>query len=162
MKLASYQVRGRESFGAVVGNNMDLGVVDLKTRLGPHFANLLDLLRDDGGLDIARAAARGVRADFPLAEVELLPPLHAPEKILCIGINYANRNADYGDQDVPKYPSMFYRAPGSLVGHGRNIVRPRESEQLDYEGEIALVIGRAGRRIAHADALSYVAGVTVC
>jgi 2-keto-4-pentenoate hydratase/2-oxohepta-3-ene-1,7-dioic acid hydratase in catechol pathway len=103
-----------------------------------------------------------VRADFPLREVEFLPPVLAPEKILCIGINYANRNADYGDQEVPKYPSMFYRAPGSLVGHGQAIVRPRESEQLDYEGEIALVIGRAGRRIPAEQALAHVAGVTLC
>jgi len=158
MKLASYNVRGRESFGVVVGE----GVVDLKPRLGPHFASALDLLREDGGLDAARQAAHGVRADFPLDELEWLPPLLAPEKILCIGINYANRNADYGDQEVPKYPSMFYRAPGSLVGHQQPIVRPRESEQLDYEGEIALVIGRAGRRIAQECALDHVAGVTLC
>lgn len=158
MKLASYKVRGRESFGVVVGE----GVVDLKPRLGPHFASALDLLREDGGLDAARQAAHGVRADFPLDELEWLPPLLAPEKILCIGINYANRNADYGDQEVPKYPSMFYRAPGSLVGHQQPIVRPWESEQLDYEGEIALVIGRAGRRIARARALDHVAGVTLC
>ena len=158
MKLASYKVRGRESFGVVVGD----GVVDLKPRLGPHFASALDLLREAGGLDAARQAAHGVRADFPLDELEWLPPLLAPEKILCIGINYANRNADYGDQEVPNYPSMFYRAPGSLVGHQQPIVRPRESEQLDYEGEIALVIGRAGRRIAPARALDHVAGVTLC
>jgi 2-keto-4-pentenoate hydratase/2-oxohepta-3-ene-1,7-dioic acid hydratase in catechol pathway len=157
MKLASYKVRGRESFGAVVGE----GVVDLKLRLGPRYESVLDLLRD-GGLDKARDAARGVRADFPLREVEFLPPVLAPEKILCIGINYANRNADYGDQEVPKYPSMFYRAPGSLVGHGQAIVRPRESEQLDYEGEIALVIGRAGRRIPAEQALAHVAGITLC
>lgn len=164
MKLASYNVRGRESFGAVVGSagkDGDAGVVDLKPRLGPQFSSLLDLLRGDG-LEAARQALRGVRADFPLAELEFLPPLRAPEKILCIGINYANRNADYGDQEIPKYPSMFYRAPASLVGHGQAILRPRESEQLDYEGEIALVIGRAGRRIAPADALGHVAGVTLC
>ncbi|MGH6727424.1 MAG: fumarylacetoacetate hydrolase family protein, partial [Pseudolabrys sp.] len=125
------------------------------------FESVLDLLRGDG-LNTARAAARGVRADFPIAEVELLPPITAPEKILCIGINYANRSADYGDAETPKYPSMFYRAPGSLVGHRAAIVRPRESEQLDYEGEIALVIGRAGRRIAQGEALEYVAGVTLC
>ena len=157
MKLASYKVRGRESFGAVVGE----GVVDLKTRLAPRFTSVLDLLRDDG-LEVARAAVRGVRADFPSGELEWLAPVPGPEKILCIGINYANRNADYGDQDVPKYPSMFYRAPGSLVGHQQAIVRPHESEQLDYEGEIALVIGRAGRRIAHDRALEHVAGVTLC
>lgn len=161
MKLASYRVRGRDSFGAVVGEGGSLGVVDLKTRLAPRFNGVLDLLRDDG-LDVARAALLGVRADFPAGEVEWLAPVPAPEKILCIGINYANRNADYGDQDVPKYPSMFYRAPGSLSAHLGPILRPRESEQLDYEGEIALVIGRPGRRIAAADALSHVAGVTLC
>ena len=143
MKLASYKVRGRDSFGAVVGE----GVVDLKTRLAPQFNSVLDLLRG-GGLDIVREVVQGVRADFPLRELEFLPPVLTPEKIVCIGINYANRNADYGEVEAPKYPSIFYRAPGSLVGHGQPIVRPRESEQLDYEGEIALVIGRAGRRIA--------------
>jgi 2-keto-4-pentenoate hydratase/2-oxohepta-3-ene-1,7-dioic acid hydratase in catechol pathway len=161
MKLASYRVRGRDSFGAVVGNGVDLGVVDLKTRLAPQFTSVLDLLRTSG-LDIAREAVRGVRADFPLREVELLPPVLQPEKILCIGINYANRNADYGEAEAPKYPSIFYRAPDSLVGHQGQIVRPRESEQLDYEGEIALVIGRSGRRIAPERALEYVAGATLC
>ncbi len=157
MKLASFKVRGRESFGAVVGE----GVVDLKTRLAPKYSSLLDLLRGNG-LDAARAAANGVRADFPLNELEFLQPVTQPEKILCIGINYANRNADYGDQDPPQYPSMFYRAPGSLVAHEQPIMLPRESEQLDYEGEIALVIGRAGRRITENEALDHVAGVTLC
>jgi len=157
MKLASFKVRGRESFGAVVGE----GVVDLKTRLAPKYSSVLDLLRGNG-LDAARAAANGVRADFPLNELEFLPPVTQPEKILCIGINYANRNADYGDQDPPQYPSMFYRAPGSLVAHEQPIMLPRESEQLDYEGEIALVIGRAGRRITENAALDHVAGVTLC
>ena len=161
MKLASYRVRGRDSFGAVVGNGVDLGVVDLKTRLAPQFTSVLDLLRTSG-LDIATEAVRGVRADFPLREVELLPPVLQPEKILCIGINYVNRNADYGEAEAPKYPSIFYRAPDSLVGHQGQIVRPRESEQLDYEGEIALVIGRSGRRIAPERALEYVAGATLC
>ena len=157
MKLASYKVRGRESFGAVVGE----GVVDLKLRLGPHYETALDVLRD-GALDKARAAIAGVRPDYRVSEVEWLPPLLAPDKILCIGINYANRNADYGEEDIPKYPSMFYRAPNSLVGHLQPIVRPHESEQLDYEGEIALVIGQTGRRIPREDALAYVAGLTLC
>jgi 2-keto-4-pentenoate hydratase/2-oxohepta-3-ene-1,7-dioic acid hydratase in catechol pathway len=157
MKLASYKVRGRDSFGVVVGE----GVVDLKTRLAPQFVSVLDLLRD-GGLDIARAAVRGVRADFPLREVELLPPVLTPEKILCVGINYANRNADFGEAEPPKYPSLFYRTPGSLVGHRQPIVRPRESDELACEGEIALVIGRQGRRIAPSQALEHVAGVMLC
>jgi 2-keto-4-pentenoate hydratase/2-oxohepta-3-ene-1,7-dioic acid hydratase in catechol pathway len=157
MKLASFKVRGRDSFGAVVGE----GVVDLKTRLAPKYSSVLDLLRRDG-LDEARATVQGVRPDFQLAEVELMPPVADPEKILCIGINYANRHTDYGDQDVPKYPSMFFRTPGSLVAHGQPIVRPPESEQLDYEGEIALVIGRSGRRIPESEALDFVAGATLC
>jgi 2-keto-4-pentenoate hydratase/2-oxohepta-3-ene-1,7-dioic acid hydratase in catechol pathway len=157
MKLASYKVRGRGSFGAVVGD----GVVDLKLRLGAGYDGVLALLRA-GALDKAREAVRGARPDFPLNEVTLLPPVLAPEKILCIGINYANRNTDYGDQDPPKYPSMFYRAPDSLVAHMQPLVVPRESDELDYEGEIALVIGNGGRRIAPRDALEHVAGVTLC
>jgi 2-keto-4-pentenoate hydratase/2-oxohepta-3-ene-1,7-dioic acid hydratase in catechol pathway len=157
MKLASYKVRGRESFGAMVGD----GVVDLKTRLTSNFASLLDLLRGDGLL-AARDAAQRVRADYPSSELEFQQPIGHPEKILCIGINYANRNADFGDQEVPKYPSMFYRAPGSLVAHEQPIVRPYESEQLDFEAEIALVIGRGGRRISLEKALDHVAGVTLC
>jgi 2-keto-4-pentenoate hydratase/2-oxohepta-3-ene-1,7-dioic acid hydratase in catechol pathway len=157
MRLASYIARGRTSFGAVVGD----GVVDFRVRFGSRFASLVDLIRAHA-LDEARAAVVGVRPDFPLAEVELLPPLLTPEKILCIGINYANRNADFNDPDVPKYPSMFYRAPGSLVGSGQSLVRPKVSEQFDYEGEIAMVIGREGRHIAKEDALSYIAGYTLC
>jgi 2-keto-4-pentenoate hydratase/2-oxohepta-3-ene-1,7-dioic acid hydratase in catechol pathway len=158
MKLASYRVRGRDSFGAVVGE----GVVDLKPRLSPRYQSVLDLLRNDGGVGAARNAVRGVRADFPLNEVEWLPPVLAPEKILCIGINYANRNADFGDVEPPKYPSMFFRTPASLVGHEQPLVIPPESEQLDYEGEIALVIGKTGRRIAYENALDHVAGATLC
>jgi 2-keto-4-pentenoate hydratase/2-oxohepta-3-ene-1,7-dioic acid hydratase in catechol pathway len=161
MKLASFKVRGRDSFGAVVGQGSSEGVVDLKTRLAPQFTSVLGLLRD-GGLDVAREVVRGVRADFPLHEIEFLSPVLAPEKIICIGINYANRNADYGEAEAPRYPSIFYRSPGSLVGHQGKIVRPKESEQLDYEGEIALVIGRAGRRIAPERALDHVAGATLC
>ena len=157
MRLASYNVRSRASYGAVVGD----GVVDLRLRFGPRYPTLVDLLRGHA-LNQARAELLGVRPDYALADVELLPPLVAPEKILCIGINYANRNADFGDGDVPKYPSMFFRAPTSLVAHGKPLVRPKVSEQLDYEGEIALVIGREGRHVPRERALEHVAGVTLC
>jgi 2-keto-4-pentenoate hydratase/2-oxohepta-3-ene-1,7-dioic acid hydratase in catechol pathway len=156
MRLASYNTRGRSSYGAVVGD----GVVDLRLRFGARHATLVDLLRAHA-LHEARAALLGVRPDFPLAEVELLPPVVTPEKILCIGVNYTNRNLDFDDPNIPKYPSMFYRAPNSLVAHGQPLVRPKVSEQLDYEGEIALVIGRAGRHIPRARALEHVAGVTL-
>jgi 5-carboxymethyl-2-hydroxymuconate isomerase len=156
MKLASYRFRGRKAYGAVVEG----GIVDLKARL-PDWPTLLDVFRADG-LKTAKAKLAGASADTALADVELLPPLHAPEKMLCIGINYANRNKDYDFAEAPKYPSMFYRAPSSLVGSGQNLLIPPESEQLDYEGEIAIVIGKGGRRIAAADALSHIAGVTLC
>jgi 2-keto-4-pentenoate hydratase/2-oxohepta-3-ene-1,7-dioic acid hydratase in catechol pathway len=157
MRLASYIAHGRASYGAVVGD----GVVDFRLRFGPRFASLADIIRANA-LDEARAMLAGVRPDFPLAAVELMPPIAAPEKILCIGINYANRNADFDDPNVPKFPSMFYRQPGSLVGSGQPLVRPRVSEQLDYEGEIAMVIGREGRHIPVGRARAYIAGFTLC
>jgi len=156
MRLASYNLRGRPSFGAVVGE----GIVDLRSRLS-RFSTLLEVFRAQA-LETAKAAATGVRPDVPLAEVELLPPLLAPEKILCIGINYANREQDYAFTEPPKYPSMFYRAPNSLVGSGQNLIVPKISEQLDYEGEIAIVIGRECKHVAKGNALQMIAGLTLC
>jgi 2-keto-4-pentenoate hydratase/2-oxohepta-3-ene-1,7-dioic acid hydratase in catechol pathway len=156
MRLTSYKQRGRVSFGAVVGD----GIVDLRGRLS-RFTTLLEVFRA-GALDEAKATVDGVRSDVPLAEVELLPPLLAPEKILCIGINYAKREQDYDFAERPKYPSMFYRAPGSLVGHGQNLIRPKVSEELDYEGEIAVVIRQECRHVAKENALSVIAGLTLC
>ena len=157
MRLASYIAHGRTSYGAVVGD----GVVDLRMRLGTRFSTLVELMRGQA-LDEARAALVGVRPDFPLSAIEWLPPLLTPEKILCIGINYANRNADFGDAERPKFPSMFYRHPGSLVGYGQALVRPKVSEQLDYEGEIAMVIGREGRHVPRERARDHIAGYTLC
>jgi len=92
----------------------------------------------------------------------LLPPLLAPEKILCIGINYANRTQDYNVTSNPKYPSMFFRAPTSLVGSGQNLIVPKVSEQLDYEGEIAIVIDRDCKNVPKERALEVIAGITLC
>jgi 2-keto-4-pentenoate hydratase/2-oxohepta-3-ene-1,7-dioic acid hydratase in catechol pathway len=155
MRLASYNLRGRPSFGAVAGD----GIVDLRSRLS-RFSTLLEVFRAQA-LAEAQAAAAGVRPDVPLSEVELLPPLLAPEKILCIGINYANRGQDYNVTNAPKYPSMFYRAPNSMVGSGQHLVRPKISEQLDYEGEIAIVIGRECKHVPKESALGVIAGVTL-
>ncbi|HEY1745208.1 MAG TPA: fumarylacetoacetate hydrolase family protein [Xanthobacteraceae bacterium] len=156
MQLASYKMRGRPSFGAVVGE----GVVDLRSRLS-RFSSLLEVFRA-GALNEAKAVISGVRPDLPLSEVELLPPLTAPEKILCVGINYVNRGKDYDLAENPKYPSMFYRAPNSLVGHGQNLIRPKISEQIDYEGEIAMVIGRECKNVPKETALDVIAGLTLC
>jgi len=158
MHFASYNIRGRTSFGVVLGD----GLVDLRLRMAPRYNSLFELLRGNA-LAEAEAVVRNVRADFTLTEAELLPPVLTPEKILCIGINYANRDAEMsGGVEGAKYPSMFFRTPGSLVGHDQPIVRPKVSEQLDYEGEIALVVGRSGRHIPRERALEHVAGITLC
>lgn len=156
MKLATFTASGRTSYGAVI----DDGIVDLGRRL--KYPSLLDVLRA-GALEEVRKAAQGAKADLVLNSATLLPPVLAPEKILCIGVNYANRNAEYKDgTEQPKYPSMFFRTPGSLVGHGQPIVRPKASPQLDYEGEICLVIGKEGRHLAKERAMEHVAGYTLC
>ncbi len=156
MKLLSFAARdGRRSFGSVV----DGGVVDLAPRLD-GIADLKALIARDG-LEAAHSAARSAPADYRLDEIVFLPPILAPEKILCIGVNYTNRNEEYQDgSDAPKYPSIFLRTPGSLTGHLQPLLRPPESPQLDYEGEIVLVIGKGGRRIPRARAREHVFGLT--
>jgi 2-keto-4-pentenoate hydratase/2-oxohepta-3-ene-1,7-dioic acid hydratase in catechol pathway len=155
LKLVTFTAAGRVSYGALAGE----GIVDLGKRL--KHASVLEVLRA-GALDEARKAAAG-QPDIAVSDVTLLPPIVAPEKILCIGVNYANRNAEYRDgSEQPKYASMFFRTPGSLVGHGQPIVRPKASPQLDYEGENALVIGRAGKHVARERAMDHVAGYTLC
>jgi 2-keto-4-pentenoate hydratase/2-oxohepta-3-ene-1,7-dioic acid hydratase in catechol pathway len=158
MKIATFEVTGRVSYGIV----KDQGVVDVGSRLGQRFPDLLSVIAA-GQIDQIENLAAKASADFPLAGVRLLKPLPNPGKILCVGINYPDRAAEYKDNaERPKYPSIFVRFPASLVGHEEPIVRPPESKQLDYEGEVALVIGRHARRITEEDALSCVAGYTIC
>jgi 2-keto-4-pentenoate hydratase/2-oxohepta-3-ene-1,7-dioic acid hydratase in catechol pathway len=102
------------------------------------------------------------RPDIDLQEVRYAPFLPDPEKIICVGVNYRNRNEEYRDgSEAPKYPSLFIRAPTSFTAHGAPLVRPRESQQLDYEGEIVVVVGQGGRRIPREEALSHIAGLTL-
>jgi 5-carboxymethyl-2-hydroxymuconate isomerase len=156
MRLASFRFGGRESYGVVVGD----GIIDLRPRL-PRYRTLMELLRESG-LEEAKAAS-GARPDIALSKASLLPPIPAPEKIICVATNYANRGAESRDGSKPaQYPSLFMRVPGSFAGHDQSIVRPKESTQFDYEGEIALVIGREGRRIERTQALDHIAGVTLC
>src|SRR5262245_3134830 len=153
MRLASFQVNGRASYGAVTGS----GIVDLGRKLGSKYPTLLDLIRGQGLAD-ARAAAGGA-PDHALNDVTLKPPVPGAEKIICVGINYADRNAEYKDnRQASKYPNLFVRFPGSFVGHDEALVRPKVSDKLDYEGEIALVIGREGRNVPREKALDMVAG----
>ncbi len=156
MKLLSFTCRGRLSYGAWVGG----GVLDLGHRLGSQYPRLRDLLEEDG-LSSAAETAASHSPDYSLDEIVFLPPIPEPEKIICVGINYRDRNEEYRDgTERPRYPSIFMRAPDSLVGHRAPLRRPPESAQLDYEGEIAVVIGRRGRRIPPSAALRHVAGLT--
>jgi 5-carboxymethyl-2-hydroxymuconate isomerase len=157
VRFLSFAVGDYVSFGAVT----DGGIVDLGRLFGAEHPTLGAVLRA-GELSRAIALAAGTKPTIALDEIRYLPTITDPEKIACIGINYGNRNEEYKDgAEAPKYPSVFMRTPGSLVGHAESIVNPPESNQLDYEGEIVLVIGKAGRRIAAADAWSHVAGLSL-
>lgn len=156
MKLLSFAHRGKRSYGAFGGG----GVVDLGRRMGREYPRLRDLLELEG-LGRASEIAASSLPDYPLDEIDFLPPIPEPEKIICVGINYRDRNEEYRDgSERPRYPSIFMRAPGSLVGHRANLLIPPESAQLDYEGEIAVVIGKPGRRIPPSEALRHIAGLT--
>jgi 2-keto-4-pentenoate hydratase/2-oxohepta-3-ene-1,7-dioic acid hydratase in catechol pathway len=155
MRFSSFSLGEYASFGAV----KDDGIVDVGKLL--DIPTLGAALRA-GALPRALELAAAREPSVALDEIRYLPTVPDPEKLICIGINYGNRNAEYKDAEPPpKYPSVFMRTPGSLVGHLEPIVRPPESEQLDYEGEIALVIGKEGRRIAERDAWRHVAGLSL-
>jgi 2-keto-4-pentenoate hydratase/2-oxohepta-3-ene-1,7-dioic acid hydratase in catechol pathway len=155
MRLASFKANGRISYGAVT----DGGIVDLGRRLA-KYPSLLDVFRA-GAFGEARAAASGP-ADVQIKDVELLPPILAPDKNICVGINYPDRAAEYkGSVDAPKYPNLFCRFPTSLVGADQPIVRPKVSDKFDYEGEIVLVIGKEGRHVPQEQALSMIGGFTL-
>ncbi len=156
MKFLSFNHAGKDSYGALTSK----GIVDLGAH-HPELPDLREVLRQQrlGSLGLEAA---GSDADFAIDDVEFLPTIPNPEKIICIGVNYANRNAEYQDgSDLPQYPSVFMRTRESLVGHQQTLMRPPESEQLDYEGEIVMVIGREGRRIARDQAMQHVAGLTL-
>jgi len=152
MKLISYEHRGQPRYGAVV----DGGVVDLRAALGGRHADLKALIAADA-LGEARAALANRRADVALDAVTLLPVIPNPGKIWCCGLNYGEHVRET-NREVTEQPSFFLRFADSQVGHGQAIVRPRESTQLDYEAEIAVVIGRPGRRIAEDEAWNHIAG----
>jgi len=156
MKLTSYRVRDRASYGIVTGE----GVIDAGRHLGERYPTLRAALAGNALPELKKLAGSG-EINHKLADISFLPVIPDPEKILCVGINYANRNADFNDPEVPKYPSMFYRHPGSLVGSGQALVRPSVSEQFDYEGEIAVVIGREGRRVPKERARDHILGYTL-
>ncbi len=154
MRLVTFQHRGFTRIGVLDGPE----VLDLAAAV-PTLPTEMTALLAAGpeALDMARGA-RGPR--LPLADVELVAPILRPPKILAIGLNYADHAAESG-QDVPQYPKVFNKQSTAVVGPGAGVHRPRVSPLLDYEGELALVIGRRCRHVPRADAPKVIAGYTI-
>lgn len=158
MRLVSYLLDGEPRYGAAV----DGGVVDLTRRIGRDFSDVKALIAANALAD-AQEAVAGQKPDHALESLVLLPPVLAPEKLWCIGVNYAERNAEYKDSsDLPKYPSLFVRSISSMTGAGQPVEKPHVSEQLDYEGELVIVIGQGGRHIPREQAFAHIFGMTLC
>lgn len=154
MRFLTFNHAGKESWGVIT----DKGVIDLGNLIG---SSLLEVLQQDR-LDAMKKLANGLEIDYQAEDVEFLPPISNPGKIACVGVNYANRNAEYKDgSEAPKFPSLFIRTPDSFTGHDKPLIRPPESHKLDYEGEIVIIIGKEGRRIAEEDAYDHIAGITI-
>ncbi|HEY0294424.1 MAG TPA: fumarylacetoacetate hydrolase family protein [Bordetella sp.] len=154
MKLVSYLDPGKDparpSYGAVVGD----AVVDLAS---PSAPTLRAALAGEGIAGLAGRLAENRGGSTALTDVVLLPPVIDPAKILCVGLNY-HLHAQEAGMQVPAKPSIFVRFASSLTGQGQPVLRPRESDLFDYEAELAVVIGRQGRRISEQDAMRHVAG----
>jgi 2-keto-4-pentenoate hydratase/2-oxohepta-3-ene-1,7-dioic acid hydratase in catechol pathway len=153
-RLLTFTIDGHTTFG-LLGPN---GVVDL----GRRMTGVDDLggLVEQGRVVEARAF-ESEPPDHAIDDITFERLLPRPGKILCIGVNYGGRAAEYADTADASYPSVFVRFPESLTGHGRDLVRPPESDQLDYEGEIVVVIGTGGRRIPVDRARDHIAGLTL-
>lgn len=156
-RLATFTVGGKTRYGAIT----DKGAVDLLARHS-QWPTLREVI-EAGALRRIAEEADAYSPDFALDAIAYEIPVPSPEKIICVGVNFPDRNEEYKDgQAAPSNPSLFIRFPRSFVGHGAPLVRPPESPQLDYEGEIVIVIGKGGRRIAEADALGHIAALSLC
>ena len=137
-------------------------MIDLSSRHGGKWPSLREVI-EAGMLTRLVEDYSSFAADYSFHEMLFEIPIPAPEKIICVGVNFPDRNEEYKDgQAAPTNPSLFIRFPRSFTGHNQPLIRPLESQQLDYEGEIAIVIGKAGRRISEADSLSHISALTLC
>jgi 2-keto-4-pentenoate hydratase/2-oxohepta-3-ene-1,7-dioic acid hydratase in catechol pathway len=152
MKLISFLRSGSASFGVVVGEN----VLDLKPLLGSEAADLKTVIEKNLVSRIKDLLASH-QPNLKLVDLTLLPVIPNPDKIVCVGLNYHDHVKETG-RDLTEKPAIFLRLNDSQVAHGQNIVRPMESHRLDYEGEIAVIIGKGGRRIQESDAWDHIAG----
>ena len=152
MKLLSFAADGKEWFGAA----RDDGIVTLNDKMGqPDLRAALAA----GTIETMRRVAKQTAPDRKVDEIKFLPAIPRPGKILCAGLNYRSHVAEMG-RELPKQPSMFARFTDTLVGHGGEMIRPAVSDNFDFEGELALIIGKGGRHIKPEAALNHVAGYT--
>ena len=157
MMLVTFTSGGVQHWGVTAPG----GVLALSGEF-PQWRTLRNVI-EAGAISQVMAAAKGRAASHSEGSFTYDPPIPDPEKIICVGVNFPDRNAEYKDgQDAPPNMSLFIRFPRSFTGHGEALIRPPESPQLDYEGEVAVVIGKGGRRIAEADALPHIAALTLC
>ena len=157
-KFATVNADGKEHYGIVT----DTGFISLSNRMGAQYPTLKDVIIADK-LKHAATSVEGQDDDFTTGNFTYQIPVANGEKLICIGVNYPARNEEYKDgQAAPPFPSMFIRFARSFTGHDTPLIRPKASNQLDYEGEVTLVMGKGGRHIAEADALDHIAGVTLC
>ncbi len=150
MKLASFKVANRHTYGILDADQVREPGTDYRSR----FADLRSVIAAGAENELADDRSGTVHA---IANIRFLPPIPNPDKILCVGVNYRPHIEEMG-RAVPDYPVVFVRFPGSLVADGEDLIRPRVSEQLDFEGELAVVIGKRARHVARNDAFDVVAG----
>lgn len=157
MKLVTFTAAGKQHWGVTAPG----GVLALSDEF-PQWRTLRGVI-EAGAIDRVLAAGADRAPSHADGSYVLDIPIPDPGKIICVGVNFPDRNAEYKDgQDAPPNMSLFIRFPSSFTGHDQPLVRPPESPQLDYEGEIAIVIGTGGRRIPEAQALSHIAALSLC
>ena len=157
-RILSFIHNGEPGYGLA----KDGGVVDLSKRFGGSWPTLRNVIEAGALKELFHEGQRHA-SDFALENVTFNIPVPDPEKIICVGVNFPDRNEEYKDgQEAPKNMSLFIRFARSFVGHGETIMRPPESSQLDYEGEIVVIIGKRGRRIPQSEALSHIAALSLC
>lgn len=156
MKLATFSHGGTVSYGVVDGDD----IFDLGKRLGDRFPDLRSLIEQDG-LAEAASAVTGASSDLKTSDIQWLPVIPNPDKIVCIGLNYKSHINETGRSNPEDRPVVFARFAASQTGHMQPLVCPLESERYDFEGELVAVIGKRGRRIAESAALQHVAGYSI-
>jgi 2-keto-4-pentenoate hydratase/2-oxohepta-3-ene-1,7-dioic acid hydratase in catechol pathway len=151
MKLATFKTAQGQSYGIVTGK----GIVDLKRYIGNQYPDLKALIAGNGYADAAKHL--NAAADYKESDITFLPVITNPDKIICVGLNYQDHVVETG-RDNTEQPAIFLRLAESQVGHKQPIIRPKESKNLDFEAEIAVIIGKEGRRISQKDSWDHIAG----